>query len=105
MRRTVTRTGPDVSPRRPAHHDTALATMSAFHLAPRTPAGVVIDVSVVIPAYNEQNRIGPTLEQICAYLHGCQLTWEVVVVDDGSADRTVEVVRTAMAGERRIRLV
>jgi glycosyltransferase involved in cell wall biosynthesis len=105
MRRTVTRTGSDVSPRRPAHNETALATITAFHLAPRTPAGVVIDVSVVIPAYNEQNRIGPTLEQIRAYLHGRQLTWEVVVVDDGSADRTVDVVRTAMSAERRIRLL
>jgi dolichyl-phosphate beta-glucosyltransferase len=82
-----------------------LATISAFHPEPRTPAGVVIDVSVVIPAYNEQNRIGPTLDHIRRYLHGRRLTWEVVVVDDGSADHTVDVVRTAMAVERRIRLV
>jgi len=105
MRRTVTRTGSDVSPRRPAHDERALATVTAFNRDRRTPIGVVRDVSVVIPAYNEQHRLGPTLDRICTYLDGRRLTWELVVVDDGSTDRTVDVVMRARERDARIRLV
>ena len=52
-------------------------------------------LSVVVPAYNEEARIGRTLEKIEAYLSGRKFTWEVLVVDDGSADRTREIVEEA----------
>jgi dolichyl-phosphate beta-glucosyltransferase len=81
-----------------------LATVTAFHPALRT-LGAVTDVSVVIPAYNEEHRLGPTLDRVCTYLDGRRLTWEIVVVDDGSIDGTVDLVRAARAGEPRIRLV
>ena len=51
-----------------------------------------IDLSVVIPAYNEERRIGPTLERIVTYLRTRPWTSEILVVIDGSRDRTVEVV-------------
>jgi len=51
-----------------------------------------LEVSVVIPAYNEANRIAPSLERICAYLAECGRTSEVIVVDDGSTDGTAGVV-------------
>ena len=50
---------------------------------------------MVVPAYNEEARIGRTLERIAAYLGGRSFTWEVLVVDDGSADRTREIVEQA----------
>ncbi|MHB1007285.1 MAG: dolichyl-phosphate beta-glucosyltransferase [Chloroflexota bacterium] len=50
-------------------------------------------VSVVIPAYNEEARIGGTLRRLCDYLRAQPYVWEVVVVDDGSRDRTGAVVR------------
>lgn len=50
---------------------------------------------MVVPAYNEEARIGRTLERIAAYLGGRSFTWEVLVVDDGSADRTRELVEQA----------
>ena len=52
-------------------------------------------LSVVIPAYNEENRLGPTLETIKGYLAGRDYTSEVLVVDNGSRDRTSEVAREA----------
>ena len=55
-------------------------------LAPSKPT-----LSIVIPAYNEAHRIGPTLEGILAFVNAHQLETEVIVVDDGSSDGTVEV--------------
>lgn len=52
-----------------------------------------MDLSVVIPAYNEERRIGPTLERVVAYLAARPGTAEVLVVIDGSRDRTGAVVR------------
>lgn len=48
----------------------------------------VPELSIVIPAYNEAGRIGPSLDQLLAYLGGVPFTWEVIVVDDGSRDDT-----------------
>jgi dolichyl-phosphate beta-glucosyltransferase len=64
-----------------------------------------IPLSVVIPAYNEQARLGPTLRAVVRYLEAEKPDFEVVVVDDGSTDRTSSVVREMAAEEPRIRLV
>jgi dolichyl-phosphate beta-glucosyltransferase len=53
------------------------------------PADVELDVSIVIPAYNEEARIAPTIEKTAALLASLPLRWEIVVVDDGSSDGTV----------------
>ena len=42
------------------------------------------ELTVVIPAYNEEARIGATLEKVLAYLEARQTSFEVLVVDDGS---------------------
>ncbi len=55
-------------------------------------------LSVVVPAFNEEQRIGTTLERICDYLSRQSYSWEVVLVDDGSQDKTVAVARQSMAG-------
>lgn len=52
-----------------------------------------IYLSLVIPAYNEELRIGGTLRDCLAYFDEQSYEAEIIVVDDGSADRTVEVVR------------
>jgi dolichyl-phosphate beta-glucosyltransferase len=51
------------------------------------------DLSVVIPAYNEERRLPPTLAKLRAYLGGGTLTHEIVVVDDGSRDATADIAR------------
>lgn len=50
-------------------------------------------LSVVIPAYNEEKRIGATLADVDSYLEKQGYDYEIVVVDNGSADKTVEVVK------------
>lgn len=57
--------------------------------------------SVVIPAYNEEEGIGPTLERLKKVAAGHGLDLECIVVDDASTDRTGEVARAA--GARVIR--
>jgi len=58
---------------------------------PRVNAAKEIDLSVVIPAFNEASRLGDSLEQLLPYLERRKKPFEVLVVDDGSADATSEV--------------
>jgi dolichyl-phosphate beta-glucosyltransferase len=50
-----------------------------------------IYLSVVIPTYNEQDRLGITLEAMTSYLSSKPYTYELLLVDDGSRDKTIEV--------------
>ncbi len=50
-------------------------------------------VTIVIPAYNEGNGIGPTLQKVREVLDSANMTWEIIVVDDGSSDDTAGVVQ------------
>jgi glycosyltransferase involved in cell wall biosynthesis len=61
--------------------------------------------SVVVPAFNEAAGIGATLERLRAYLGGTALSWEIVVVDDGSADATAATVEALAASDPRVRVV
>ena len=49
-------------------------------------------LSIVIPAFNEEARIGATLDEVVEYLSDQTYSWEVTVVDDGSSDATAELV-------------
>jgi len=64
-----------------------------------------VDLSIVVPAYNEEHRLPPTLARLSAYLASQPLRWEIVVVDDGSRDATCAVVESAMATIPNLRLV
>jgi glycosyltransferase involved in cell wall biosynthesis len=62
-------------------------------------------LSVVIPAYNEAERISSTLEEVAGFLSNRAYEWEVVVADDGSTDATAGRVAEWAAREHRVRLV
>jgi glycosyltransferase involved in cell wall biosynthesis len=63
-------------------------------------------LSIVIPAYNEENRIGRTLTETFDYLDRQNYSGEVIVVNDGSTDHTVDEVRKFEGrGGGRLRLV
>lgn len=64
-----------------------------------------VDLSIVVPAYNEEHRLPPTLAKLDAFLKTQPLRYEIVVVDDGSRDNTVGVVALAMATIPNLRLV
>jgi len=50
-------------------------------------------ISIIIAAYNEEKRIRPSLFKVKDYLIGLNMDYEIIVVDDGSTDRTGEVVK------------
>jgi len=50
------------------------------------------ELSVIIPVYNEESRVGLTLEESLLYLKLKKIPAEILVVDDGSKDRTLEIV-------------
>ena len=64
-----------------------------------------IFLSVIIPAYNEERRLPPTLRAVVSYLSKQAYVWEVVVVDDGSKDATVDKVKEMAAVDSRVRLL
>ncbi len=61
-------------------------------------------LSVVIPAYNEEKRIGGTLEAVIRYLRGQSYSSEIVVVDDGSRDGTRQVAGSFQNPDVNVRL-
>jgi dolichyl-phosphate beta-glucosyltransferase len=62
-------------------------------------------LSLVIPVYNEEKRIGSSLSEIIAYFQRNGYSYELIVVDDGSTDRTVEIVKELIAGIQSGRLL
>lgn len=52
-----------------------------------------IKLSVIIPTYNEASRVGRTLESLRTYFQTKEARYEIILVDDGSADDTVAVVQ------------
>jgi dolichyl-phosphate beta-glucosyltransferase len=61
--------------------------------------------SVVVPAYNEAAGIAGTVSRLSSYLEGLPLSWEIIVVDDGSADATAATVEAFAASHAHVRLV
>jgi polyisoprenyl-phosphate glycosyltransferase len=66
-----------------------------------------IDISVVIPVLNEEGNLRELVERLMAVLTATEERWEIIVVDDGSSDRTPEILRElvyAHEGVRGLRL-
>jgi dolichyl-phosphate beta-glucosyltransferase len=51
-------------------------------------------LSIVIPAYNEELNISATLKDIATYLKGKDYEYEIIIVDDGSTDKTIEIANS-----------
>ena len=74
------------------------APAERFHKHPTSnktvPAGSIedepeVDLTLVIPAYNETSRIGSMLTETVTFLDSLPQTYEILIVDDGSKDGTV----------------
>ena len=63
-----------------------------------------VGLSIVVPAYNEEGRIGPTLEALLDFLARGLSPGEILVVDDGSRDGTAPLARRILgtAGAHRV---
>jgi len=63
------------------------------------------EISIVIPAFNERQRLPRTLEEIHPFLSGRFRNFEIIVVDDGSSDGTGDAVREFRARHPEVRLL
>jgi glycosyltransferase involved in cell wall biosynthesis len=59
-----------------------------IHDADIPDTGAAVDVSIVIPAYNEEAAIGETIDEVMSVLESSSRRYELIVVDDGSTDQT-----------------
>ncbi|MBN1220931.1 MAG: glycosyltransferase family 2 protein [Anaerolineae bacterium] len=60
---------------------------------------------MVIPAYNEESRLPRTLSQVTEFITGQDYEAEVLIVDDGSVDRTPEIVEALSTQHPGVRLI
>jgi len=61
-------------------------------------------LSVIIPAYNEEKRLPKTLEEIDKYLSKQNYDYEILAVNDGSKDKTVEVAKSLLLKIRNLKV-
>lgn len=62
-------------------------------------------LSIVIPAYNEASRLPNTLDLVLKRLRAGSMSWEVIVVDDGSRDGTSQIAETFAKTDSRVRVI
>lgn len=67
-------------------------------------SGLTLDLSVVIPAFNEQENVAPLLRAIHRALGGGSVSYEILVVDDGSTDGTLEALCVAQESDPTLRV-
>jgi dolichyl-phosphate beta-glucosyltransferase len=62
-------------------------------------------ISLIIPAYNEENRLPRALEQVFTFLEKQSFPFEVVVVENGSTDRTLAIANAFAAGKPNLLVI
>jgi glycosyltransferase involved in cell wall biosynthesis len=62
-------------------------------------------LSIIIPAHNEQHRLPRSLEQVIAFVEGQSYEAEVLVVENGSSDRTLEIAQGFASRSRAVRVI
>ena len=80
---------------------TGITPLSSFQYSDEDRVGV----SVVIPVYNEEESLDPLVRELLPVLEGLGETFEVVFVDDGSRDRSLQIMQGMVERDSRIRVV
>lgn len=62
-------------------------------------------LSIILPAYNEMNRIEPTIRNYNSYLAETNYAYEIIVADDGSTDDTVDLIKKLQTEIQQLKLV
>jgi glycosyltransferase involved in cell wall biosynthesis len=84
----------------PTNEPIVLRTESALRLGDKKPL-----LSVVIPCMNEEAVVRETCDRLITALGAAQFAFELIFVDDGSKDRTAEILRELQLRDSRIRVV
>ena len=64
-----------------------------------------IDLSVVIPLYNEEENVELLYESVSKALKGCGRVWEIIMVDDGSSDETLAILKKLADVEKNVKVI
>jgi dolichyl-phosphate beta-glucosyltransferase len=64
--------------------------------------GQSFDLALVIPAFNEENRLPKTLESVLPFLDQQHFTTEIIIVDDGSSDQTLAVSNKYLRSDNKV---
>lgn len=64
-----------------------------------------LDISIIVPAYNEEKLIEASLKKVLKFFRGKKFEYEVVVVDDGSKDKTASIVAALRRSNLEIKLI
>ncbi len=64
-----------------------------------------VEISIVIPAYNEERVIGETINRVTTYLEHRGLDYELIIVSDGSTDMTLRIAESESGKNARIRVL
>ena len=62
-------------------------------------------LSIIIPAYNEEHRLPASLEQLCTFLHAQPYSAEVLVIENGSHDRTLDIAQAFAERFPQVRVI
>jgi polyisoprenyl-phosphate glycosyltransferase len=75
------------------------------HRQPISTSAAGIDVSVVVPAYNEMGGLALLWERVTSVLEASRYTYEILIVDDGSTDQSLSVLRHLSREDARLRYI
>lgn len=78
--------------------------LSVILFSPEPNAALSSFLSIIIPAYNEENRLPNSLEQVFRFLEKQSYTAEVIVVENGSTDKTLEVASNFAKKHKNLRV-
>jgi len=63
---------------------------------------MVKSLSIIIPAYNEEQNLVSIFDEICRQVNKLKLDYEIIIVDDGSQDSTWEIAKKLSKGNTRV---
>jgi glycosyltransferase involved in cell wall biosynthesis len=64
-----------------------------------------LDLSIVVPLYNEEQNVVPLLDELTRVLRDTGMSYELILVDDGSTDQTFDRLMAVQAGDPRARVI
>lgn len=67
--------------------------------------GKMVELSVIIPAYNEERNLSPLYNELTAVLGEANMSYELIFIDDGSRDQSLKVLRDIGKRDKKVRVM